>query len=149
MLSSETGNNPRLSYAKKTKFCSAKKIGNVCLSTKFVLRLKKRTIFLKVLKLFKKTLLWLSKKMLNIQFPYGNCIFSIFLYKKVIWFIYVEFWDKVISQNKTIWKFVDTILEKSVKFVWVVFFHRLSLWNCMISVFGLWRSTRALVRRPL
>ena len=30
-----------------------------------------------------------------------------------------------------------------MKFVWPAIFHRLSVWNCMISALGLWRSTRA------
>ena len=46
-------------------------------------------------------------------------------------------------------KFNDTILEKCKKFVWLVFFHRLSLWNCMISIFVLWRSTRVKVKFAL
>ena len=116
---------------------------NVCLSTKIILRLKKK-----------------HKKVFGGQFQkyfcrrhqrntihtfsiYGNCMTSIFLTKSFPFLISKV--HRILCQNKrkVFRKFDDTILAKCMKFVWLVFFHRLSLWNCIISIFGLWRSTRA------
>ena len=73
---------------------------------------------------------------------YGNFIISIFLTKNFSFLCSTI--HRILCQNKkkVFWKFDDTNLAKFMKFVWLVFLHRLSLWNCMISIFGLWRSTR-------
>ena len=34
------------------------------------------------------------------------------------------------------------LFRNCMKIVWQAFFHTLVVWNCMISVFGVWRSTR-------
>ena len=81
--------------------------------------------------------------MLVIHFPYGNCMSSIFFLTKNFSFLFSTFHQNLCqNKRKVLRKFDDTILAKCMKFVWLVFFHRLSLWNCMTSIFGLWRSTR-------
>ena len=74
----------------------------------------------------------------------GNFMFSIFLTKK--FFFLCSTIDRILCPNKrkVFWKFDDTILAKCMNFVWLVFFHRLSLHYCMISIFGPWRSTRVI-----
>ena len=43
------------------------------------------------------------------------------------------------------WK--KSVSDCTMKIVWLVFFHRLRLWNCMISIFDLWRSTRGSITK--
>ena len=43
--------------------------------------------------------------------------------------------------EKTLRNFDDTILANVMKLAGLAFFHRLSFWICMISIFGLWSST--------
>ena len=52
---------------------------------------------------------------------------------------------RLLCQNmkKVLWNFVDTILATCYKFVCVVLFHRISLWICMINIFGLLSPIRA------
>ena len=56
-----------------------------------------------------------------------------------IWYDTPNFMPK---QDLFFRKFDDIISAKCMKFVWLVFFHWLSLWICKISIFGLWRTTR-------
>ena len=55
-----------------------------------------------------------------------------------------QFWYQITI--KYLWNSIKLILQKCMKFVWLAIFHRLSVWNCMISIFGLWRSTRGVCR---
>ena len=47
-----------------------------------------------------------------------------------------------ILDKKILIKFEFTFLPKSFESLWLQFFHKLSLWNCMTRIFGLWRSIR-------
>ena len=49
------------------------------------------------------------------------------------------------TTKKYFWNSIKLILQKFMKIVWLAFFQRLSVWNCMISMFGLWRSTRVCI----
>ena len=113
---------------------------NVCLSTKIFLQLKKKQK--KIWGKFQKYVVVIKKKASHAFFMNGNCMTSIFLTKNFC-FLFSTI-HRILCQNekKVARKFNDTILAKCMKFVWFVFFHRLSLWNCMSSVFGLWRPTR-------
>ena len=66
-----------------------------------------------------------------------------FLKKKSFPFLFGVI-HQILCQNKkkVLQKFGDTTFAKCMKFVSFVFFHRLSLSNCMTSVFGLCRSAR-------
>ena len=46
------------------------------------------------------------------------------------------------NKKKVLQNFFETILEKFMKFVWLVFFHRPRLWNDMNTIFDLGSSTR-------
>ena len=74
---------------------------------------------------------------------YGNCMISIFFDK-----LFFSFLWSTIHQNKrkVFSNFDGNISTKCMKLVWLVFLHTLSLWNCMISIFGLWRTTRAFIK---
>ena len=61
---------------------------------------------------------------------------------QIFYFILYDTPNLCQNKRKVFRKFDDTIFAKCMIFVWLVFFQRLSLWNCMISVFGLWKSTR-------
>ena len=135
-------------YTQKNNFCMQfffSKI--VCLITKINLRLKKtqntfRGNFENTLKNFCRR----RQKNASHTFSiYGNCMISIFLTKSFS-FLFTTI-HRILCQNKrnVFRKFNDTILAKCMIFVWLVIFHRHSLWNCMISIFGLWRSTRLCV----
>ena len=73
---------------------------------------------------------------------YGNCMTSIFLTKSFSFSFSTIHQNLCQNKRKVLRKFDGTILAKCMKFVLAEFFHRLSLWNCVISIFGLWRSTR-------
>ena len=128
MLSREKEKNPLLVYPgvrytqKKNFACKFFFSKNVCLNTKIILRLKKKHE-----KFF-------GRNFKNFCFHQKNASFS-FLFSTI---------HQNLCQNKrkVFLKFDDPILANCMKFVWLVFFHRLSYWNCMISIFGLWRSTR-------
>ena len=118
---------------------------NVCLRTTFDLRLNKKTnkkIFGANLKLLGKIFVSSSKKC-------QSCIFNIWeMYDKHFFsknenlgflspdcFIWIKQPQKLVH---TFW----TIFRNCMKIVWQAFFHTLDLWNCMISIFGVWRSTQ-------
>ena len=86
------------------------------------------------------------QKMLIINFPYMEILWLAFFLTNFFSFLFCTI-HRILCQNKRkiFRKFNDTFSAKCIKFVWPVFFHRLSLWNCMISIFGLWRSTRGAV----
>ena len=65
-----------------------------------------------------------------------------FFWKRIL--LYSERYTDFFCQKKknVLWKFDDTILAKSMNFVWLVFSHRFSLWSCMISIFSLWRQAQ-------
>ena len=75
-------------------------------------------------------------------FIYGNCMIRVFLTKSFSFFFSTI--HRILCQNKKIFlqKLDGIIFAKCMKFVWLVFLHRLSLWNCIISIFGLWKSTQ-------
>ena len=86
------------------------------------------------------------KKKLVIQFPYIEIVWLAFFMTKIFYFLFSTIHQNLCqNKRKVLRKFDDTVLAKCMKFVWLVFFHRLSLWKRMISIFGLWRSTRILI----
>ena len=80
------------------------------------------------------------KKMLLIDFSFMEIVWLAFFENFFYSVRYIEFYAKI--RKKSLRKIDDANLAKCMKSVWVVFFQILSLWNCMISIFGLWRSTR-------
>ena len=52
-------------------------------------------------------------------------------------------------RNEFIPVLVSTIFRNCMKIVWQAFSLRLVVWNCMISIFGVWRSTREATHNPL
>ena len=67
---------------------------------------------------------------------------SIFVKKKNVFLFYLVRYTNYYAKTKKILRNFDyTILAKCMEFVRLVFFHKFSLWNCMIGIFGLWRST--------
>ena len=73
---------------------------------------------------------------------YGNCMASIFF---IPFFSFFQWRDTNFDTKTTIkylWNSFNFVLQICMKFVWLAFLHRLSVWNCMISIFGLCRSTR-------
>ena len=86
----------------------------------------------------------LKKKIPIIQFPYMEIVWLAFFFSYHFFpFIYEETPISIPKQlEKYLSNSIKLILQKCMKFVWLAFFHRLSVWNCMISIFGLWRSTR-------
>ena len=86
-----------------------------------------------------------SKKMPVIEFPHLEIIWLAFFFDKKCFLFYLWWYTKFnAKQEKTLWKFDDLVLAKCMKLVWLIIFHRLCLWNCMISIFCLWRSNRAI-----
>ena len=74
------------------------------------------------------------KKMLAIHLRYMEIVWLENFWQKFFVFYlvrYTEFYAKI--REKVVRKINETISAKCMKFVWLVFFHRLSLWNCMIS----------------
>ena len=91
--------------------------------------------FKKVLKYFCRR----HQKSASLTFStYGSCIISIFLTKKFSFLFSTIHRIFCHNKRKIFRKLDDTILAKCMKFVWVVFFRRLSSWNCMSIIFGLW-----------
>ena len=74
---------------------------------------------------------------------YGNCMISIFFKKtRTSVFITRLFYKNQTSTEISLYQF-STIFRNCMKIVWQAFFHTLDVWNCMITIFGVWRSTRA------
>ena len=77
-------------------------------------------------------------------FIYENCMKSIFFKKrKPPFFITRLFYYNQTHTEMSLYQF-STIFRNCMKIVWQAFSHILDVWNCMISIFGVWRSTRVL-----
>ena len=73
---------------------------------------------------------------------YGNCMISIFFKKtRTSVFITRLFYKNQTSAEISLYQF-STIFRNCMKIVCQAFFHTLDVWNCMITIFGVWRSTR-------
>ena len=118
-----------------------KNVENVCLRTKFDLRLKKKTK--KFLGQNFKIFLCRHQKNASHTIPiYGNCMISIFFKKREPQFFITRlFYKNQTSTEISLYQF-STILRNCMKIVSQAFFHTLDVWNCMITIFGVWRSTR-------
>ena len=73
-------------------------------------------------------------------FMYGNCMINIFSKKKMIVFYYQTV---LIGSHSPSTNLFPMIFWNCMKIVWQAVFHTLDVWNCMVSIFGVWRSTRA------
>ena len=75
---------------------------------------------------------------------YGNCMISIFFKKrKPQFFITRLFYKNQTATEMSLYLF-STIFRNCMKIVWQACSHTLDVWNCMISIFGVWRSTRVI-----
>ena len=80
------------------------------------------------------------KKMPIIQFPYMGIKRSAFFFKKrKPRFLSPDCFERIKQPQKL----VNIFFRNCMKIVWQAFFHTLDVWNCMISIFAVWRSTRA------
>ena len=130
----------RLSFAcnKKTKY------ENVSLSAKFVYSLKKNNLnfsdsFWLIFWIFVVAI----QKILVKQFLYMEIVWLALCYQKKFHLYYLwctEFYAK--TRKSSILNFDYTISAKLSKLIWKAFFYRICLWNYMISIFSLCRSTR-------
>ena len=90
----------------------------------------------------KKILLSLSKKASHTISIHGIYMITVFLTKSVSFLFSTIHQLCCQNKKKVLWKNDENLFANCMKLVWLVFLHRLSLWNCKISIFGLWRSTR-------
>ena len=76
-------------------------------------------------------------------FRHRNCMIIILFQKKrnIVFFITRLFYCVKIAAE-TSWNLFSVIFFNWMKFVWLAFFHTFDVWNCKISIFGSWRSTR-------
>ena len=116
----------------------------VCLRTKFDLRLKKnRKFFGPNFQNYLKNFLCRHQKNVSHTISiYGNCMISIFFKKREPQFFITRlFYKNQTATEIKLYQF-STIFRNCMKIVWQAFFHTLDVWNCMITIFGVWRSTR-------
>ena len=69
--------------------------------------------------------------------------FKSFKKRKSQFFITRLFYENQTATEMSLYQF-STIFRNCMKIVWQAFSHSLDVWNCMISIFGVWRSTRVI-----
>ena len=68
-----------------------------------------------------------------------NCVVRVFWRKFYFSLIrYTKFYTS--NKKRIFWKFDDIILLNCRNLFLLPFFHRLCIWSCMLSIFGLWVS---------
>ena len=129
---------PKFKFCMRNFFFSE----NVCLCTKFDLRLKKSKSFGANFQNYLETFLCrIWKFMLSIFFKkkldsvFLSPVCSNVLEKPQKWFIFF------LSFFENVWKLYDKRFLHT-RDVWNCMIMIFVVWNCMISIFGVWRSTR-------
>ena len=140
---------PGLRYAQKILNFASKKNFEKCLfayEIRFAVE-KKTKIFLgQIFKLLEKFFVSPSKNASHTIPIYGNCMISIFFKKREPQFFITRMFYKNQTSTEISLYQISTIFRNCMKIVWQAFFHTLDVWNCMITIFGVWRSTRDMDR---
>ena len=138
---------PRLRYAQEKIIfaCKKKYFEKRLFDTKLDFHLIKKTKhFWGNFKNTWKSYCFAIKKMLFIQFPYMEIVWEAFFQKKnkISVLSSPDLFIRIKHPQKLVKIFFSTIFRNCMKTIWQAFFYTFDVWNFMISIFGLWRSTR-------